>query len=94
MKKYLILGAFILLAGLISAQTNTIQQNQKARINQGIQSGELTKHEAKKLNKQQHRISKTKRKIKADGVVTKREKGILQRQQNKASRNIYRKRHN
>lgn len=96
MKKYFILGAFLLAAGLISAQTTTDQkqQNQKARIKQGVTSGELNRKEAKQLRRQQKNIRKTERRVNADGVVTAKEQAVLDRKQKKASKNIYRKKHN
>lgn len=99
MKKLIILGAFILTAGLVSAQTQTKkanqrQGNQKERIKQGFKSGELTKKETKQVVKQQRDIRKTKKAAKADGVVTKKEKAIINKKQNKANRNIKRKKNN
>lgn len=99
MKKLIVLGAFMLTAGLMCAQTQTKkanqrQKNQTTRIVNGAKSGELTKKETKKLMGQQRNIQKTKRAAKADGVVTKREKAAINRKQNAASRNIKRKKNN
>ena len=99
MKKLIILGAFILTAGLVNAQTQTKkanqrQGNQKERIKQGVKSGELTKKETKQVIKQQRDIRKTKKVAKADGVVTKKEKAIIHKKQTAASRNIKRKKNN
>jgi len=91
MKKFIILGAFILTAGLLSAQT---QANQNKRIKQGVQSGELTKKETKQLRRQQRDIRRTKKAAKADGKVTKKEKAIINSKQKAASRNIRRKKNN
>ena len=79
MKKLIILGAFILTAGLLNAQTQTKkvnqrQKNQTTRIAKGAKSGELTKKETKQLARQQRDIRKTKRNAKSDGVVTKKRK--------------------
>ena len=70
------------------------QKTQKARIVDGVKSGELTKKETKQLAKQQAHIRKMERKAKSDGVVTAKEKARLQKAQNKASRNIKRKKNN
>lgn len=97
MKKIIILGAFILTAGLLNAQTKNInerQENQKERIRQGGKSGELTKKETKQVVKQQRDIRKTKKVAKADGVVTRKEKAIIHKKQTAASRNIKRKKNN
>ncbi len=82
------------------AQSNTTpkvskrQVKQQKRIGQGIASGELTKAELKQTRKQQKNIQKHKMKTKADGQVTKRERAGLHMHQNKASRNIARKKNN
>ena len=99
MKKLIILGTFILTAGLVNAQTQTKkvnkrQKNQTERIAEGVKSGELTKKEAKKVARQQRDIRKTKRAAKADGVVTKKEKAVIHSKQNAANRNIKRKKNN
>lgn len=96
MKKYFILSLLALTTALVSAQTTTKQKqkNQKARIEQGVNSGEVTKKEARQLKKQQRNIRKTKQAAKTDGVVTKKEKAVIDRKQKRASKNIYRKKHN
>jgi hypothetical protein len=46
------------------------------------------------LQAQQNRIERAEDRAKADGVVTKGERAHLTYRENKASRNIYRKKHN
>lgn len=70
------------------------QVKQKARIQQGVQSGELTTREANQLKQQQRDINQTKRAAKADGKVTAKEKAVIKSKQNQASANIARKKHN
>jgi hypothetical protein len=70
------------------------QMNQKARIRQGVKSGELTKGEAKNLRQEQKTIQAEKQMAKTDGKVTPAERAKLQRDQNKASKDIYRLKHN
>jgi hypothetical protein len=67
------------------------QGNQHARIMQGRVHGELTRREAFELRRQQHRIQRHKRSVKADGVVTPRERAGLRMHQNKVNRDICRK---
>lgn len=69
------------------------QANQEKRIDKGVASGELTKREARRLEKQQAHINKAEDKAKADGVVTAAERKRLHNKQNKASANIYRQKH-
>src|ERR1700704_4833980 len=72
------------------------RENQQARIAQGVKSGQLTPAETAKLEKQQRNIHKQ---VAADrkangGTLTASEKKQINREQNQASRNIYRKKHN
>jgi hypothetical protein len=70
------------------------QMNQKARIRQGVRSGELTKGEARNLRQEQKTIQAEKKMAKADGKVTPAERAQIRKDQNKASRDIYRLKHN
>jgi hypothetical protein len=83
----------------VAAQTQTPrvdqrQANQEARIQQGVQSGELTAREAAKLEKGQAKVQVLEDKAKADGKVTARERARLSRAQDKQSKKIARKKHN
>jgi hypothetical protein len=66
------------------------QATQQVRIANGVQSGQLTRNETRRLERQQHCIQAEKRIAKADGTVTPRERRFLRREQNRASRNINR----
>ena len=70
------------------------EQNQQQRIQQGINSGALTPKEAGRLEAQQARITQREERMKADGTLTAAERRKLNREQNRASKNIYRKKHN
>lgn len=67
---------------------------QKQRIKQGVKSGELTKPEARRLAREQRKIKKDEAAAKSDGTVTPAERAKLQREQNRASRKIARKKNN
>ncbi len=69
------------------------QENQQKRIAGGIESGELTARETVKLEAREAKIQSDKKEAKADGVVTVRERAKLHREQNRASRAIYRQKH-
>jgi hypothetical protein len=69
------------------------QANQEQRIDQGIASGELTRREATRLERQQGAINKAEEKAKADGSVTAKGRKRLTHAQNHASRNIHRQKH-
>jgi len=70
------------------------EYNQQQRIDRGIQSGQLTRREARRLEAQQNRIQRVENRMKADGRLTGRERARLTRMQNRTSRNIYRLNHN
>jgi len=102
MKKNLIsaglLVACIVIASVGNAQTKTPvvkerQENQQKRIGQGVKDGELTAKETKHLEGREVKIEKDKKAAKADGKVTKQERAKLHREQNRASRAIYRQKH-
>ena len=79
-----------------SSQTpvvNQRQKNQKARIKQGTKSGELTAKETAGVKKQQQEIREDKQEAKSDGTVTTEERKELRQEQNQASKNIYKQKH-
>ena len=70
------------------------QKRQQERIGEGVQSGELNKRETLKLEKEQATIQRKKRRYRRnDGKLGPKEKADLTRDQNKASRHIYREKH-
>ena len=97
------LGSLALLllfgTGLTVAQTATPQidareQKQSARIRLGVRWGELTAAEAARLKGQQEKIKRDEAVAKSDGKVTPAERKKLAREQQRANRTIYRKKHN
>ncbi len=69
-------------------------KNERHRIAQGVKSGELTKAEAKNLRNDQKEIRQDVKAAKVDGVVTPVERKEIRKDQRKASKKIYRKKHN
>jgi hypothetical protein len=93
-----VLSFALVSAGAIAQTASPVvterQENQAARINQGVANGELTKKEAARLRAEQKGIRAEKRAFKADGKLTAAERAQLRRDQNTASRHIYKKKHN
>jgi hypothetical protein len=94
-----ILMAIFFIAFPLHAQTadpgiEQRMQNQEKRIDQGVESGALTPKEAGNLEAQQARIKQREEHMKADGKLTPEERLRLTKAQNRASKNIYRKKHN
>jgi len=69
------------------------QENQQARIAQGVKSGELTAAETKNLENREAKIQHDKKAAKSDGTVTAAERAKLNREEDRSSRAIYRQKH-
>ena len=69
------------------------QHNQRTRIVNGVQSGELTMRETRRLAAGQVHLNRVERRAEADGVVTGRERAHMQHEENQQSRRIYRQKH-
>lgn len=69
------------------------QARQERRIQQGVNSGQLTPREAARLEKGQAKVQRMENKARADGTVTAKERARIQREQNKQSRRIARQKH-
>jgi len=91
--------AFMGLFVSVSAQSpatpkvSKTQVQQQKRIQSGVQSGELTRRETRTLQRQQAQVQRTKRRAKSDGVVTPRERVLINSKQKRASVNIARQKH-
>jgi hypothetical protein len=77
-------------------EVNAREQNQQNRIANGMKSGAVTPKEGVKLEKQQQHINNQEKKdmAKDNGHLTKADQAKLNKEQNKASENIYDKKHN
>ena len=88
----LLIGSF----GVPAVQAGEIvdrEARQQKRIAEGVESGQLTPRETARLERQQAKIEADRKKAWADGTLTKQEKAKLTREQNRASRHIYREKH-
>ena len=81
-------------AGVMAGQTRGQHNDQKARIRQGIRSGELTRAESRILRSEQTRIERARRLAWADGRLTPAERYRLKRMRQLAGHDIYRLKHN
>ena len=85
------IGGFSLSAQKIDER----KDNQRKRIANGVASGQLTPGETKKLETKEQAVNKevrTERKAN-DGKLTQAEKNQVNRQQNRASKQIYKEKH-
>ena len=93
---HLVLALMLLAAASARAGTPRVdarQENQEARIDQGIATGELTAREANRLEARQEHIDNVEDRALADGVVTRRERVKLEVKQDRNSRAIARQKH-
>jgi hypothetical protein len=82
-----------LAAGTRDPGVNQRQANQRERIHQGVKSGELTRRETRKVVEEQRDVRQLERAYKSDGELTAKERADLHHEQNQASREIYRQKH-
>ncbi|HVN42329.1 MAG TPA: hypothetical protein VMT50_06055 [Steroidobacteraceae bacterium] len=68
--------------------------NQQTRIEQGLQSGQLSTKEAGTLEKQQQKIDRTEARDMKNGPLTKQEQAHINNMQNRSSAEIYADKHN
>ena len=87
------LGAFAQGVAPVTPRVDQREANQQARIEAGVASGQLTRREAIRLEREQARIARAERMAKADGVVTRRERREIERMQRHASANIRAQKH-
>ena len=69
------------------------QYNQRERIRDGVDEGDLTRRVASRLRERSRDIGEERRDAREDGVVTRRERRHLQRRQNNLSDDIREQRH-
>src|SRR5688572_14220980 len=86
------LFAGVLPLGASAAQINRREHREQVRIRQGIRSGELTRPEVRRLEAQQAKIRIDERLARRNGLTAK-ERERLQKELNRASKNIYNQKH-
>jgi len=68
--------------------------NQQARINQGVRSGELSNHEAARLERGQAHVDRAEARAGADGHIGATGQARIQAKENRQSARVYNKKHN
>ena len=89
-------SALLAVPALAQTTSSEVQRDvsQQQRIENGLQSGQLSTKEAAKLEKGEANIEKMESKAEANGNLGNAEKQRIQRAQNKESQEIYRDTHN
>jgi len=89
----LIAGALVV-PGAYADRPATRQKAQQKRIDEGVESGELTKKEARKIEKKEAKLHRQVRKDRADGGgMTARERAKIEKKQDKLSEQIHKEKH-
>ncbi len=92
-----LVAVIIPVAGLAQGRRygiNRREHNQQQRIRQGVRSGELTRLEAARLEREQARIRFAEaRARRSGGEFTPRERARIQHELNQSNRHIYRQKH-
>ena len=100
MKRLSVMTALVLAIGFLvsgealAGRIGNRAVKQQARIHQGIRSGELTGREAGALEREQARIRRDTRRAWSNDYLSRAERLRLEREQDRASRRIYRFKHN
>lgn len=90
----MVMASFLFVNTAFAGRVKHRQIRQQKRIHQGVVSGELTRHETRRLEREQIHLQHAKRKAWSDGQLTRRERVRLEIGQDRASRDIYRAKHN
>jgi uncharacterized membrane protein YebE (DUF533 family) len=94
---YAVLSGSLLVGGSAYAQSmysiDQRQDYQQNRIEQGIQSGQITRSEAYRLEQGERAIDRAQARARADGVVTQQERNRIDRMVDREGRDIYRQSH-
>jgi len=77
----------------LAATINSREHNQQSRIRQGVRRGELTQAETRRLETEEARIRASEARAKKDGKITPAERVRIQKELDKASRDIYQQKH-
>ena len=80
-------------AAATTARPVSTLKNDRARVRQGVKSGELTKKETARLAVQGAKVKQERKDVKADGTVTTAERKDLRKDKKRLSKNIYKQKH-
>ena len=101
MNKLNVMAGIVVLVGFglfsdeaLAGRPRNRQTQQQQRIHQGVRSGELTAPEYRRLEREQAAIRRDAKRAWRDDHLTPAEKARLEREQDRASRRIFRLKHN
>jgi hypothetical protein len=76
-----------------AARKDNRQELQRGRIQEGVKNESLTKRESRRLRLEQRHIRRVEKRMAADGQITPEEKARLEKLQDRASKDIYKQKH-
>ena len=95
MKKLMVLGLVLTLFSVaVSAQQASGENVRRHRIENGVRSGELNKHEMRRLHRDHRSYKMEKRRAFHDGKISRHERHRLHRMKRHQSHELYRYKHN
>lgn len=91
-----LMGLGIVTSGAQAQGIDRRHYNQDRRIEQGVRSGRLTPHEARRIEHQQRSIrhQENRMRYRNGGHLSRHDRAVLQHREDRASRHIYRAKHN
>ena len=78
----------------VTPRVDRREARQHYRLRQGVQGGQLTRAEARRLRHGQARVQRMEHRSMRNGVVTRRERVRMENMQDRQSRQIWRLKHN
>ncbi len=84
---------FLAATGSFAQTTSARPGSDRARIRQGVKSGELTRAEAARVRTQQADAQQARKVARADGTVTANERAVIRREEKQADRVLYKQKH-
>ncbi len=91
---FLVVGLFFFTHVAHAGYFKRRQIRQQHRIYQGVKTGKINCKELQRLEREQFRIERERRRMLADGYLNWRERARLERHLDMASRHIFRAKHN
>ncbi|MGE0762380.1 MAG: hypothetical protein AB7N80_03780 [Bdellovibrionales bacterium] len=88
-----VIGTVLFTQASLADRADRRQVHQRARIADGVKSGELTRGEAKKLRAGERHVRRLERRAESDGSVTANEAARIEGAQDRQSERIYNEKH-
>jgi hypothetical protein len=88
-----LVGSGIVVAGADDRNIGRVEQRQRARIRNGVQDGDLTHRESRRLHREENQVEADRERALADGHIDRGERRHIRREQRQLNDQIYHERH-